>query len=196
MSLPDRVVRSDRRNAALGWTLTGAVALGGVESLLTNSVVWGGFALVVAAVTAAPALSARDWTVIVPWPLPFFAALAVLVRAFDAYPEIAGYVGIATLALVVVVELDAFTPVEMSRRFAVGFAVLTTMAFQGLWTVAQFYSDRWFGTALLRSQTELQWDYVAVTAVGLVMGVVFERYLAQSVRSDPAERPSDSGGAS
>lgn len=192
MSLPDRLVHPERRNAILAWALTGAVALGGVESLLTDAVLWGGFALLVVAVTAAPALSARDWTVIVPWPLPFFAALAVLVRALGAYHEIAGYVAIATLALVVVVELDAFTPVEMSRRFAIGFAVLTTMAFQGLWTVTQFYSDRWFGTAFLRSQTELQWDYVAVTAVGLVMGVVFERYLEQS---EPDDRPSDSGGA-
>lgn len=169
--------------------LTGTVALAVVESLRMNALLWGGFALVIAVVTAVPALATGDWTVIPPWPLLLVAAAAVLVRALGLYPETAGYLAVVTLALIVIVELDAFTQVDMSRRFAVGFAALTTMAIQGLWTVAQFYSDRWFGTEFLRSQTELQWDFVVVTSVGLVMGGIFVWYFDRFEHVGSAGRP-------
>lgn len=64
----------------------------------------------------------------------------------------------------------------MTRRFAVAFAALMTLAVQGVWTIAQYYSDRWLGTAFLHSQRELQLDIVIVTAIGITMSVVFEWY--------------------
>ena len=175
-------------NAVLGWALTAVLALTGVESLLTAAPLWGVFALLIVAVAAIPAVSTGDPTALVHWPILLFAALAMLVRLFELYVEIAGYVAVASLALVVVVELEEFTPVEMSRRFAVGFAVLTTMAVQALWTVAQYASDRWTGTNFLRSQTELQWDFVAVTVVGLVMGAVFLWYFDRVDGGEASDR--------
>lgn len=175
------LLQHKRANAILGWGLTSVVAFGAIESLLTNALLWGGFAFLIVTVVAIPGLFTGDWMVMVPWPLLFFAALAITVRSFDMYLEMAGYIAVATLALIVVVEINVFTPVEMSRRFAVVFAVLTTMAIQGLWIVAQFYSDRWLDTEFLHSQTELQWDIVIVTAVGIVMGGIFEWYFERFV---------------
>lgn len=164
------------------------IALAAVESALTGAYLWSGLTLFAAAVAVAPALVTGDWRAMVPWPLLLLAAVAVGVRALGVAPETAGYVAVAALALVLVAELDAFTPVEMTRRFAIVFGVLTTMALQGLWTIAQFYSDRWFGTALLRSETELQWDLVAVTAVALVVGGAFEWYLRWTDRQPTGNR--------
>ena len=115
----------------------------------------------------------------VPWPLVSIAVIAVLCGSAGFFPEIAGYVAIAALALLVAVELDVFTTVEMSRRFTVAFAVLTTLAVQGLWIIAQYYSDLWLGTDFLTTQTELQVDIVLVTLVGLAMGMIFEWYFAR-----------------
>lgn len=72
----------------------------------------------------------------VPWPLLSVAALAVVLRAVGIYPDIAGYVAITSIALLLVVELDVYTEVELSRRFAIVFAVMTTMALQALWIIA------------------------------------------------------------
>lgn len=185
------VVHSERMNAIAGWVLTGVVALAVVESVLTDALLWGGFALLIIAVAAAPALSTGEWTVMVPWPLLLVAAVAMTLRSFGLYLEIAGYLAVATLALIAVVELDAFTPVDMSRRFAVGFAVLTTMAFQSFWTIAQYYSDLWLGTEFLRSQTELQWDIVIVTGVGIVMGGAFIWYFERFEHVGSHQRPTD-----
>lgn len=114
-----------------------------------------------------------------PWPLLLMSALAVLSGSIGFASEIAGYVAVAALALLTAVEIDAFTAVEMSRRFAVAFAVLTTLAVQGLWIIAQYYSDLWLETDFLTTQTELQVDIVLVTFVGLAMGTLFEWYFAR-----------------
>nr|WP_277410181.1 hypothetical protein [Natrinema longum] len=170
-------------NAAIGWLLTGIVVLGAIESVLTGVLLWGGFELVIVATVSVPALITGDWTAMVSWPLLAVAAFSVVASVAEFPSETVVYLAVATLALIVVVELETFASVELSRRFAVGFAMLTTMALQALWTVAQFYSDRWLGTAYLHSQTELQWDFVSVTVVGLVLGVLFQWYAG---RFEPA----------
>lgn len=182
----DEFVNSERTNAIIGWVLLGVAAISGVESVLTGAVLWGGFSLFVVAVAALPALATDDWTAMVPWPLLSVAAVAVVARAVEVYPETAGNVAIAALALVAVVELDAFTSVELTRRFAVVFGVLTTMAAEALWIVAQFFSDRWLGTTFLTTQTELQEDIAIVTVVGFVVGGFFYWYFA---KVDPPGTP-------
>ena len=132
MGLFERLVRGERMNATLGWMSLTIVVLVALRNVVGGAVLWTGFAVVVAAVTAAPAVSTGEWTTFVPWPLGVLLAAAFVGQAFGIAPEVAGYVAVATLALVVAVELDTFTEVDMSRRFAVVFAVLLTMALEGV----------------------------------------------------------------
>jgi hypothetical protein len=177
MAPVDALVHDERVNAILGWLLLGVVALAVVDSAVTDAVLWAGFAALIVAIAVIPPLSSGEWTVMVPWPLLLLAAVAVGARTLELYPEIAGYLAVSALALIAVIELTVFTELEMTQRFAVVFAALTTMAVQGLWMVAQFYSDRWLGTEFLRSQTELQWDIVGVSAVGFVVAGLFIWYV-------------------
>lgn len=171
--------RDEQTNAIIGWLLTGILVLGAIESILTGVLLWGGFEVVIIATVSVPALITGDWTAMVSWPLLAVATLSV-VAGIGGFPsETAVYFAVATLALVVVIELETFTSVDLSRRFAVVFAMLTTMALQALWTVAQFYSDQWLETEYLHTQTELQWDFVIVTIIGLVLGALFQWYASQ-----------------
>lgn len=173
----------------LGWALIGIVALGAVESFLTDAFLWGLFSLAVVTVAVLPALTKRDSTAIVPWPLLLIATVGVIARAVGLYSEVAGYLGIVALALVIVVELEEFTAVELSRWFAVSFAVMTALALQSIWIIAQFYSDLWLGTGFLSTQTELQEDIVIVTVVAIVVGGLFYWFFT---RFEPAgTQPSD-----
>ena len=190
MGILDEPVVGRRDNAVLGWVMIGTVAVGAVESLLTSALLWAGFSLLVAAVTSVPALVTRNWRAVVPWPLPTVAAAAVVARAVGFYPEAAGFLAIAALSFVVVVEIDAFTPVELSRRFAVVFGVLTTMAVEALWVVAQYLSDALVGTTFLRTQTELQEDIVIVTVVGVAMGGLSYWYFVGVDSEESADRSS------
>jgi len=189
------LVQGEQANAAVGWALLAVVALSAVAGVFTAAVLWQGLALLVVVVASLPALATRDWTAMLPWPVLSVAVIAVVARWVGLGPEAAGYLIVATLALIVVVELEVFTSVELSRRFAVVFAVMTTMALQALWTVAQFYSDRWFGTAFLHSQTELQQDIVVVTLVGFVLGGLFEWYLTRFEPAGSVGRATNSTGS-
>lgn len=190
VAVVDTIVISERANAAIGWLTVGFVGLAAVESVLTDALLWAGFSLVVVAVASLPAVTRRDWSAVVPWPLSSVAAVAVVARAAGRYGETAGYLAIATFALLVVVELDTFTSVDLGRRFAVGFGVLTTMAVESLWIVAQFYSDRWLGTEFLSSQRELQEDIVIVTVVGFAVGGLFYWLFDRFEFVGTADRPS------
>ncbi|MFD1647666.1 hypothetical protein [Haloarchaeobius litoreus] len=163
-------------NAVLGWAFVGVVILIAAVSLLLASLLGGFLALIAAGILVVPAVLRRDWRVMLPWPLALVVAVGVTARTFGVAPEVSGYVAIASVALAAVVELDSFTDVEMSRRFAVLFSVMTTIAFQSWWTIAGYYSDQWFGTSFILSQAELQWDLVAVMVVSLVMGLLFLWY--------------------
>ena len=122
MALDDSVV-SERANALAGWTLVGLMSLGGVGNVLAGTLLWGGFWLVFVGILSIPALVTRSWVAVVPWPLPAIAALSLVAREAGVYPESAGHLAVVALALAVVVELDVFTPVELSRRFAVVFGI-------------------------------------------------------------------------
>lgn len=189
------LVHDERMNAIIGWTLTGIIVLGSLESILTSDPLWGGFGLLIVIVAATPASVTHDWTEMVAWPLLGVATVAVIVGGAGVAFETVVYLAVATLALIVVVDLEAFTSVELSRRFAIGFAVLTTMALQALWTVAQYYSDQWFGTEYVRSQTELQWDFVVVTVVGFAIGVLFQWYIARFEPAGAVSRTTNGAGS-
>ncbi|WP_226023991.1 hypothetical protein [Halomicrobium salinisoli] len=193
MTTFDGLIRNERVNAGIVWTLTGIVGLTAVESILTDALLWGGLGILVAGVIAAPAVVTGDWTVLVPWPLALVAALALITRTLSLFIEPAGYVTVAALAQIVVAELDAFTSIDMTRRFAVAFSVLMTMAAQGVWAIAQFYSDQWLGTTLLRSERELQWSFVIVTVVALIMGAAFEWYFKRVEHVGHDEHPQRGG---
>lgn len=163
-------------NALVGWVMIGITTLGGVESFLSNAFLWGVFTLLVVAVASLPAIVNHDWMAVVSWPLLATMAIAVNARVVGFHSEIAGYLTLAMLSLVAIIELTTVTAVKLNRRFAIAFAVLTTMALQALWIVVQFYSDRWLETGFLSTQTALQKDILFVTLIGVAVGLVFERY--------------------
>lgn len=124
--------------------------------------------------------------------LLLIVTVGVLAGGNQFYPETAGYVAVASLGVLIAIELDVFTSVEMSRRFALGFAVLSTLAVQGLWTIGQYYSDLWFETNFLISQRELQIDIVIVTIVGFTTGLLFEWYFTRVSPIGSQNQPSNS----
>lgn len=172
----------ERIHAPVGWILIAILVLAGLASTVTDSLIWAGFVLVIAVIASLPALTRGNWKVMLPWPLLAIAALAALVRVAGRYREVAGYLAIVALALIIVIELDVFTSVELSRRFAIVFGVMTTMALEAVWIIAQHFSDSWLGTTLLRSQTELQWDMVVITVVAVVVALLYQAY---ATRFDP-----------
>lgn len=180
---------SERTNAIVGWVLLGVVALSAVQSLLAERYVWAVVEVGFVAVAALPALALRDWRVLVPWPVLAVGAAALAAASLGLHQELTAYTALAAVSIVGVAELEAYTEVEMSRRFAIVFAVLTTMALQGLWTILQYYADEFLGTNYIVSQADLQWDFVLVTLVAFVVGGAFELYFKRAEGDGGHEEP-------
>ncbi|MFC4450497.1 hypothetical protein [Halorussus aquaticus] len=179
------LVGNERVNAGLGWALVAFLALVATEEILDGNLLWAGFAAFVAALALVPAVGHRDWTVMLPWEVLALAALPILGRAVATLSytsRVTTYLSVAALALIVAVELHLFTPVEMNHWFAVLFVVVATIAAAGIWAVVQWLSDLYLGTAFLRSEHRLMWDFVAATVIGGMAGVVFEWYFRRFAR--------------
>lgn len=181
----DQVVGDERVNAAIGWVLVAFLALVVVESVLDREPLWAGFSAFVVALALLPTLSHRDWSVMLPWEVLLLAALPILGRSIArlAYTSrVATYLSVAALALIVAVELSVFTQVKMTYWFAVLFVVVATIAMAGVWALVQWLSDIYLGTAFIRSEQRLMWDFVAATVIGGMAGVIFEWYFRRYIQ--------------
>ena len=182
-----RLLRDRSANAAVSWAGVGVVFAATAYSVAAGAVGWALFGVGLAATLLVPAVAFRSPRVTPPWPVTLlaagaFAAAALLPAGWAA--ELAAHAAVAAVALVVVAEFDAFTPVRMNRGFAVALVVMTTMTAAGVWALAQWVFDLAAGTALVPDNETLMWRLVAATGAGVVAGVVFDLYLRRLFREE------------
>jgi hypothetical protein len=176
---------TDRRtNAALAWAFTALLLLTAVEEGWAGDYPSAVFAAAVAALTAVPAAEYRSPWVTLPWEVVGLAALPAVGRAL-AVTELGGalatYLAVAAVALIVAVELHAFTPVRMSYGFAVGFVVVATTATAGLWALTRWAAHLWLGTPFVASEADLMWEFVGATAAAPLAAAGFRLYFGREL---------------
>ncbi|EMA39044.1 hypothetical protein [Halococcus hamelinensis] len=181
-----RVIESERTNAWLAWGVVVAVGASAVAATVRGNLLGALFAASIVVVAVLPPASFRSRWTMVPWEILAIAAFPTLGRAVApaVVGDVATYVSVAALALVVAVELHLFTAIEMSYRFAVAFVVLTTMATAGVWALVRWVADGYLGTGFLTTETALMWEFVASTVAGVGAGIVFEGYVRRRVHTD------------
>ena len=173
-----RLFRSGRANAVVAWAMVAVLAGVFVESLLGVDLLPMALVAAITAVVVAPAVAARDPQVMLPWEVLGLALLPVLVRTLlgGELGTFATYLAIAAFALIVTVELHAFTSLQVTQWFAVLLVVLTTMATAAAWTVLRWSADRLLDTAFLTTNEALMTEWIYVTLAGLAAGVLFDAY--------------------
>ena len=173
-----RLFRSGRTNAVVAWAMVAVLVGVFVESLLGFDILPMALVAAIAAVVVAPAVSARDPQVMLPWEVLGLALLPVLVRALlgGELGTFATYLAIAAFALIVTVELHMFTSLQVTHWFAVLFVALTTLATAAAWTVLRWNADRLLDTAYLTTNEALMIEWIYVTLAGLAAGVLFDAY--------------------
>ena len=163
-------------NALLSWTLIGVLAVVAATDIVTGRWLWAGFSVTVIAVALIPAVATGERSEIVAWEALLLATLPLAAQLVDRFADPMTYVSVATLALLVAVQLVRFSETEMPPWFAVIFVVMATMAIAAVWAVVQYHADAFLGTSFVPGRKELMWDLVGATAGGLVAGVIFELY--------------------
>lgn len=187
----EQLLTNGRVNAALAWLILAVVAVTAVASAARGDLLWGAFAATVGAIIALPAVAFRNPWAMPPWEIVLLAGLPVVGRSmsqFEVTSDVATYLSIAALALLVAVNLHLFTEVEMNFGFAVLFVVVTTLAAAGVWAVVRWGADVHLGTELLfvpgqtndEIEHELMLEFVASAVAGLVAGLLFEYYVRRA----------------
>jgi hypothetical protein len=179
-----RLLRDAGTNAALAWLLVaGALGVAAVN-VVVGQRLWALFAVGVATVGAFPAVARRSARAMPPWEVLGLAALPLLGLSVGEglLADVTTYLAVAALALLVAVELDVFTAVEMNYRFAVFFVVVTTMAAAGIWAVVRWVADIYLDTGFVVDERTLMLEFVASTVAGVGAGVVFELYFRRVAR--------------
>ncbi|MFC7214505.1 hypothetical protein ACFQO4_10495 [Saliphagus sp. GCM10025334] len=183
MNVLAAIVESERANAALAWSIVAAIVVTAIVSARAGAFVWAALGATAVVLALVPTLRRWDPLVILPWEVLALAAVPLVVRLVASIP-IAGFLTVATIALLIAVELDTYTSVEMTSRFAVSFVVLATMAVAGCWVILQWTSDALLGTAHLTGVVPLMWDIVYATAFGGLAGALFVLYFFQRDDAD------------
>lgn len=178
------LVASHRYDALAAWAITLGLVVTAGRFLRAGEPDWALFTTLLVAVAVTVPAATRDPAVTVPAELLGVAALPVVVRAAGALPQATPFVAAAGLAVLVAVVLDAFTSLSMTPRFAAVFVVVTTMAAAGTWAVGTFVADAVAGTTFVGGKTELMWDLVVATVVGVGAGVLLDLYFEFSDRVD------------
>jgi hypothetical protein len=190
------LLHDESLNATLSWLLVGFLLIATVESVYSDEWLWAGLAATVVVVAILPVLYTGRKTAIAPWELFVLAVVPLVGRSFGLLTQIAVYLAIAALALLIAVEIDLFSSTEMTPTFAVAFVVMTTMAVAGVWTVLQWGSDVLLGTALLGDVNSVMWDLVVATGVGVGAGALFQGYFRRfGAGEDQLEMAGMEGGA-
>jgi hypothetical protein len=170
------VIVSRWHNATLSWLLLAVLAGVAAVNLVDGDLLWAGLAATIVAVALVPTALTRDKSVVVAWEALLFTAVPLVLHVAGVFAGPSTYLAVAGLALVVAVEITAFSSAEMPPWFAVLFVVMTTATVAAAWGIVQFAADYYLGTDLLAGREDLMWDLVAATGVGVLAGVLFELY--------------------
>lgn len=192
--LPDEwVLTDDRSNAALAWVFAVLLGVAAIGNLLAGLLVTAAVAIVAVATVVVPAVVQRLWRRTVPWPLVLVASLPLAVSAVES-SFASGFlsaIGIATLALLVVVDLGLVTRVRMTPGFAVVVVVVATMGLAGFWALGSAASAAYFGTTFVSTNRELMWVFVAATFAGMVAGRSFRWYFRRRLAATDGDRTTE-----
>jgi hypothetical protein len=123
----------------------------------------------------------------------FLASLPLVLKAFGPsfVADTVVALGIAALALLVVVVLQMTTAVRMTPNFAIGFVVIATLATAGFWALGSAASARYLGTGFIQTNDELMIVFTSALVASLVSALVFRWYfrrrLEENLESEPFE---------
>ena len=182
------------RGGSLCWGLLAVISLVVAYDLWTGGYLGAVLGLGVLLVIVGPSVVHRSIDILVPWQVLLIAVLALLARqaiGWEPVQFVGNYLVIATIAVVLAVEIHKYTRVEMNRAFATVFVAMVTMTVATAWALGRWGVDLILGTGFIPSNEALMWELIAAAAVGLGAGVLFDQYLRPRTPKEVFSSPDD-----
>lgn len=176
---------SKKKNAVFSWFLAVYLLVTAFNIFLDGNLMWSIYTFSIFLLVILPVFRSRKLTEMVPFEVLFLLVIPFTLKGIEfglVGSHTLNYLSASTVALLVIVELDTFTPFKTNRWFAVYLVMLTTAAIAGLWAVLRWFSDIYLGTHLIVSEDLLMWEFAAATLAGLVAGKIFGVYFRERDR--------------
>lgn len=166
-------------NAALSWAITGILVVVLARGFVASELAQVALTTGVVIITVIPPLAARSPRLMLPWELLLLATVPIVAQVLPlpaATTTFVQYLSVAAFALIIVVELHAFTELSVTHGLSVALVTLTTLASAGIWAVLRYQSDQLLGTAFLTTNDALMQEFAVAIFAGLIAGIVFAAY--------------------
>lgn len=174
-----------RKNAIFSWILSVYLLVTSINIFLDGNITWSIYTLLVVFLVFLPMMRSQKLKDMVPFEVLFLLAVPFTLKGIEfglVGSHTLNYLSAATVALLVIVELDTFTSFKTNNWFSVYLVVLTTAAIAGFWAVLRWLSDIYFGTGFIVSENLLMWEFAGATLAGLVAGKLFGFYFRERDR--------------
>lgn len=188
--LPEEWFTKDTHiNAGIAWLIVGLLGLALVGNFLTGQFVTAAFAGAAVVVAIIPPYVRQSWKHTVPWPLLLIASLPFLMSTapLTFEDEFLSAIGLAMLAMLLVVSLQMTTAVRMTPNFALFFVLISTLGITGFWAVGSAASAVYLQTSFVETNSQLMYVFIAATLAGIVAAVIFRWYFRRQLRMNAGQ---------
>jgi len=176
--------------AELSWIASLVLFFATVYTVLKLDVLWAAFGIAAISLYVLPIISMRNPFRALPWEMTILLAAPMLLHISSGsgimlehfgwwrhLTDLAFALSLATIGLLLTVELQMYTDVRMNRPFAMLFVVMFTMGISGLWQVGEYIGDVVNHAHNLTSNRQVMMSFVWVLVGGMLMGFVYDLYL-------------------
>lgn len=173
-----------RRNAVMSWLLVALAFAVWVGEVVVSEFLWSVFALVVVILALLPPILYRSRYVMLPWEVLALATLPLIGLAIGTHlfaTPFFAYLAMAAVALVIAVELDIFTSIQMSASFAIVLVVAGTMAAAAVWALFEWYMHIFLDRSFDTTNDELMIEFLYASLSGVGAGFIFRSYFRRRV---------------
>jgi len=169
-------------------------------SLGEYSQVFGG--VVGLCLTLVPAVVTRLGSLTLPWQVNLLIALSLYLHVageiqgfyvlyypyYDKIAHLVSGITVSVLAFVIVLLLDRFGRLNLTRWMIVGFIIIAAMAMEGFWEIYEWLFDTFLGTHLQYDLDDTMLDMISVLIGAIVVALAGNRYLTRFSKEEIAGR--------
>ncbi|MDN5340056.1 MAG: hypothetical protein PWQ30_1165 [Euryarchaeota archaeon] len=143
--------------------------------------------------TLVPAIATRKWSITLPWQVNLLIAFLLYLHVageiqgyyliyypyYDKIAHLVSGITVSVLAFVIVLLLDRFSRLNLSRWMIVGFIIIAAMAMEGFWEIYEWTFDTILGTNLQHGLDDTMLDMIFVLIGSIVVALAGNRYLSR-----------------
>ena len=194
-----KLLKNTALNAFVGWTMVLFLALLGMGNFIYGRFIWTILIAFVISIIIIPAIRMHKLSVMPSWYFVFLTILPIVGSSTAWYffsTSIPFYFSVATIALLVAAEINWFTSVKMTDKFAILLVVVTTLAISGLWHLIEWLLDIYLGTSYLLSglspdaiNDAVMYQFIYAMVSGVAAGTLFGWYFRSAKNSNLVDVP-------